>query len=109
MKIGDVRGLTRGTARIYARAREMRVSPSCEINCFATKHSITRPQARELIERIGGDKLNAAARAAGEKAPTKAGQRLKRGGVFDHRPAAPPARQGLDGGQSPSSTGARRM
>ena len=61
MKVGEVSGVTRGTARIYARAREMRVSQSCEVNYFATKHGITRAQARELIERIGGDKLNAAA------------------------------------------------
>lgn len=34
-----------------------------EVNYFATKHGITREQARELIGRIGNDrdKLNAAA------------------------------------------------
>jgi hypothetical protein len=34
-----------------------------EVNYFATKHGITREQARDLIKRIGNDrqKLNAAA------------------------------------------------
>ena len=34
-----------------------------EVNYFATKHAITRQQAREIIERVGNDreKLNAAA------------------------------------------------
>jgi hypothetical protein len=34
-----------------------------EVNYFATKHDITRQQARDLISRIGNDrkKLNAAA------------------------------------------------
>jgi hypothetical protein len=37
-----------------------------EVNYFATKHGITREQAREIIGRVGNDraKLNAAAEAS---------------------------------------------
>jgi len=40
-----------------------------EVNYFANKHGLTRQQARDLIERIGGnrDKLNAAAEASKKK------------------------------------------
>ena len=43
--------------------RQVAAGQSYEVNYFATKHGITRAQARELISRIGNDrqKLNAAA------------------------------------------------
>jgi hypothetical protein len=43
--------------------RQVAAGQSYEVNYFATKHGITRVQARELINRIGNDrqKLNAAA------------------------------------------------
>jgi hypothetical protein len=40
-----------------------------EVNYFATKHGLTRQQARDLIKRIGNDrdKLNAAAEKLGKR------------------------------------------
>jgi hypothetical protein len=43
--------------------RKVAAGQGYEVNYFATKHDISRQQARDLIERIGNDrrKLNAAA------------------------------------------------
>jgi hypothetical protein len=40
-----------------------------EVNYFATKHNLTRQQARDLIDRIGNDRnrLNAAAEKLGKR------------------------------------------
>jgi hypothetical protein len=50
--------------------RKVAAGQGYEVNYFATKHGLTREQARELISRIGNDrtKLNAAAERLSKRA-----------------------------------------
>jgi hypothetical protein len=49
--------------------RRVAAGQGYEVNYFATKHGLTRQQARDLIKRIGNDrdKLNAAAEKLGKR------------------------------------------
>lgn len=62
---------TQKTTRGRAQDRRMvAAGQGYEVNYFATKHGITRAEAREIIARVGNDrnKLNTAAEALKKKA-----------------------------------------